>query len=45
MIPQSLNSIRNHNHLAANDKDLSEAGLHIAELIRKRSALERKGQK
>lgn len=39
MIPQSLNSIRNHNHLAANDKDLSEAGLHIAELIRKRSAL------
>lgn len=43
MIPQSLNSIRNHNHLAANDKDLSEAGLHIAELIRKRSALERKG--
>lgn len=45
MIPQSLNSIRNRNHLAANDKDLSEAGLHIAELIRKRSALERKGQK
>jgi len=45
MIPQSLNSIRNRNHLAANDKGLSEAGLHIAELIRKKSALERKGQK
>lgn len=42
MIPQSLNSIRNLNHLATSDKDLSEAGLHIAELIRKRAELKKR---
>lgn len=45
MIPRRLNAIRNMYHLASTDKNLSEAGIHIAELIRKRVELKKRRNK